>query len=192
MSNQICPIIKKVKRMDKKTIYSIRSGFFIALAGTLLMLVLLSINFVGPESVRNDKLMIGGTILFISLYIFLLVGIYKSISNAKNLNNGKINFKKAFLNGFIVSLSTAIFSVICTLIFYELLYSEYNTDMTNVLTEKLSKQNLSETELNSKIKEQTKYYSTALQAQFSFAGNLITGLAFSLILSLFLKSKDIK
>lgn len=178
--------------MDKRTLYSIKTGFLIALSGTVLMLILLALNFVGPESVYNDKLMIGGTILFISLYVFLLIGIYKSISNAKKLNNGKIDFKKALMSGLIVSILTAIFAVVFTIIFYELIYPEYNTDMTKVLTEKLSKQDLSETELSNKIKEQTQYYSTSMQAQFSFAGNLITGLAFSLVLSLFLKSKNTK
>ena len=174
--------------MNKKTLYSVKSGFLIALAGTLLMLLLLAINFVGPEAVKNDNLMIGGTILFISLYIFLLIGIYKSISNGKKTTQN-LTFKNAFFIGCIVSLSTAIFSVVFTLIFYEILYPNFNGDITTVLTEKLSNQNLSEREIIEKINEQTTYYSTAVQAQFAFVGNLITGIAFSLILSLFLKSK---
>ena len=76
------------------------------------------------------------------------------------------------------------------IIFYELMYPDYNADMVSVLTEKLSEQGLSKQEINEKIEEQTKYYSTALQSQFAFTGNLITGLAFSLLLSLFLKSKN--
>ncbi|WP_109301219.1 DUF4199 domain-containing protein [Aquimarina sp. AU474] len=174
--------------MNQKTLYSVKSGFLIALAGTLLMLILLVLNFVGPESIKKDKLMIGGTILFISLYIFLLLGIYKSISNTKRITQN-LTFKSAFLTGFIVSLATAIFSALFTLLFYEVIYPNYNADMTTVLTEKLSNQNLNETEMIKKINEQTKYYSTTMQAQFSFVGNLITGIAFSLILSLFLKSK---
>ena len=175
--------------MDKRIIHPVKSGFFIALAGTLLMLSLLAINYVGPESVRNDQFMVGGTILFISLYVFLLIGIYRSIAFIKRLKDDNLNFKTAFLTGLVVSLSAALFSVVFTIIFYELMYSDYNADMTEVLTDKLSKQNLSTTELKSKIEEQTKYYSTAMQAQFAFVGNLITGLAFSLVLSLFLKSK---
>lgn len=174
--------------MNKGTLYSVKSGFLIALAGTLLMLILLAINYVGPESVKNDKLMIGGTILFIALYVFLLIGIYKSISNVKKTTQN-LTFKNAFAVGFMVSLATAIFSVLFTLIFYEMLYPNYNTDMTIVLNEKLSNQNLSEQEITEKINEQTTYYSTAMQAQFAFVGNLMTGIAFSLILSLFLKSK---
>ncbi|WP_040282393.1 DUF4199 domain-containing protein [Psychroserpens damuponensis] len=174
--------------MNKQTLFSVKSGFLIALSGTLLMLILLALNFVGPESVKNDKLMIGGTILFISLYIFLLFGIYKSISNVKKTAQ-VLTFKSAFFTGFIVSLATAIFSVLFTILFYEIIYPNYNTDMSTVLIEKLSNQNLNETEIAEKISEQTKYYSTVIQAQFSFVGNLITGIAFSLILSLFLKSK---
>lgn len=175
--------------MDKKTIYSIKIGFLIALAGTLLMLLLLALNLVGPESVGNDRLMIGGTILFITLYLFLLWGIYLSISKVQKINNGSITFKKAFTTGLIVSLSTAVFAVLLTIVFYELIYPGYNTDMKRVLTEKLSKQNISETELTNKIEEQAKYYSTTMQAQFALVGNLITGIAFSLILGLFLKDK---
>lgn len=174
--------------MNKITLYSVKSGFLIALAGTLLMLILLGLNFVGPESVKNDKLMIGGTILFISLYIFLLIGIYKSISNTKILSD-TLSFKKAFETGVIVSLSTALFSVLFTLVFYEVIYPDYNLDMTNILTEKLSNQNLSNAEMTEKINEQSKYYSTVMQTQFSFVGNLLTGITFTLLLSLFLKSK---
>ncbi len=177
--------------MNKQTLYSVKSGFSVALAGTLLMLILLALNFVGPESVKNDKLMIGGTILFISLYIFLLLGIYKSISHIKNIFK-KLTFKNAFVTGFVVSLTTAIFSVLFTLLFYEAIYPNYNTDMITVLTEKLSNQNLSEAEIIEKINEQTKYYSTAMQAQFSFVGNLITGITFSIILGLFLKSQKLR
>lgn len=175
--------------MNKKTLFSIKTGFIIALAGTLLMLFLLAINFVGPESVRNNKLMIGGTILFISLYLFLLFGIYKSIVYTKK-NSLTLTFKNAFLSGLIVSLFTAIFSVLFTIIFYELIYPNYNTDMTKVLTEKFSNSNLNNEEIFTKINEQTKYYNTYIQAQFSFVGNLITGIAFTLLLSLFLKSKN--
>ena len=174
--------------MNKQTMYSVKSGFLITIAGTLLMLILLFLNFVGPESVKNDKLMVGGTILFISLYVFLLLGIYTSISKVKKITQN-LTFKNAFITGFVVSLSTAIFSVLFTILFYELIYPDYNADMATVLTEKLTNQNLSEIERTEKINEQTKYYSTAMQAQFSFVGNLITGIAFSLILSLFLKSK---
>ncbi|WP_085296753.1 DUF4199 domain-containing protein [Cognaticolwellia mytili] len=178
--------------MDKSTMYSIKAGIFIASAGTLLMLILLSLSLVGPESVSNNKLTIGGTILFIFLYVFLLLGIYKSILIAKKLNGAKLTFKKALLTGAVVSISTATFSAIFTIFFYNWIYPEYNSDMIKVITEKLSTTNLSEEEIGAKINEHKKYYSTQIQAQFSFVGNLITGLAFSLILSLFLKSKDIK
>ena len=178
--------------MDKTNKYAIKSGFFIALAGSLLMGLLLILNFVGPESVNNDRLMIGGTILFISLYIFLLFGIYKSLVNYKVENNGILSFKNAFYQGLIVSISTAVFAVIFTIIFYTLICPDYNKDMTDILTEKLSSQNLNPVEIEAKIKEQTQYYSTAMQAQFAFVGNLLTGLAFTLILSLFLKSKSSK
>ena len=175
--------------MDKTKLYSIKLGFIIALAGTLLMLLLLAINFVGPSAVLNDNFMIGGTILFISLYVFLFFGIYKAISFAKSSNDGDITFKKAFIQGILTSMSTAIFAVIFTVIFYELMYPDYVESMQKVLTEKMSDQNLNAAEMELKINEQTKYYSTGMQAQFSFVGNLITGLAFTLILSLFLKSK---
>lgn len=178
--------------MDKTKLYSIKSGFLIAVFGTVLMLLLLALKLVGPQSVNNGKLMIGASILFISLYLFLLMGVYKSISNAKKSRGGKINFSRAFLIGALVSLSTAIFAVVFTVIFYELIYSDYNSDMKNILIDKLSKQDLKEVELIAKIKEQTQYYSTTMQAQFSFVGNLITGLAFSLIVSLFMKSKKSK
>ncbi|MDW3194294.1 MAG: DUF4199 domain-containing protein [Cytophagales bacterium] len=177
--------------MKHHTIYSTGVGFLIALFGTLFMLLLLSLDLVGPASIRNDKFMVGGTILFISLYVFLLFGIYKSIRNVKKTSS-ILSFRSAFLEGLITSLSTAVFAVIFTILFYELIYPDYSNEMSAVVTEKLSNQGLDSVELQDKVKEQTKYYSTSIQAQFSFVGNLITGLAFTLILSLFLKSKKQK
>ncbi|WP_459210875.1 DUF4199 domain-containing protein [Aquimarina rhabdastrellae] len=176
--------------MDKKTKYAIKTGFVIALSGTVLMLLLLAIHMVGPKAIENDMFMIGGTILFIALYLFLLLGIGKSILAYKNNNGGKISFLQAFKNGMWVSLSTAVFAVVFTIIFYEYIYTTYIEDMTEVLIKKMSQQNIPAQELTQKVNEQTKYYSTTMQAQFSFVGNLITGGAFSLIMSLFFKSKE--
>ncbi len=175
--------------MKQTTKYSINVGFLIALSGTLFMLLLLSLGLVGPDAISNDYFMLGGTILFISLYVFLLLGIYRSIMYAKK-HSSTLLFKNAFLEGLTSSTSTAIFAVIFTIIFYELMYPDYGEDMRKVITEKLSNKNLNPGEIATKVEEQTKYYSTAMQAQFSFVGNLITGLAFTLILSLFLKSKN--
>ena len=176
---------------NSKIIYSIKLGFVVALSGSLIMLFLLGLDLVGPESVKNDRLMIGGTLLFISLYLLLLFGIFLNISKLKKISN-TLSFKHAFVTGFLVSLSTAIFSVLFTLIFYEIIYPDYNSEMTIVLTEKLTNQNLTDTEILQEINEQTKYYSTKMQAQFSFVGNLVTGSAFSFLISLFLKSKKDK
>lgn len=164
-------------------------GLIIALAGTVLMLVLFAMDYVGPESVVNDHLMYGGTILFIFLYIFLLTGLYVVFSKIKKLKNNTLTFPEALKFGICTSLSTATFSVIFTIVFYELIYPSYGLEMTEAITNKLQNSNANETEIIKKVAEQTKYYSTRVQAQFSFMGNLVTGVAFSVLLGLFLKTK---
>ena len=170
---------------------AIKIGFLIALAGTILMLLLLTIGYAGPKAISNNNFVVGGTILFIGLYLFLFLGIYKAIQKKKK-EAQKIDFKSSFTIGLLVSITTAIFSVIFTIIFYEFMYPDYVVDMKKVLIEKLSSQDLSTEEISNKVLEQTKYYSTNMQAQFSFIGNLITGIAFTLLLSLILKTKKRK
>jgi F0F1-type ATP synthase assembly protein I len=176
--------------MKQKLLISLLGGFFIALAGTILMLILMSLNLVGPESVKNDNLMYGGTILFISLYIFLLIGLFIGLKRVKKANGNTLLFKEALKVGFYISLSTAIFSVIFTVIFYELICPNYNQDMVEVVTLKLKNTELNPELVKQKIIEQADYYSTSIQAKFSFVGNLITGIVFSLLLGLFLKTKN--
>ncbi|TRX48707.1 DUF4199 domain-containing protein [Fulvivirga sp. M361] len=175
--------------MKQKVLSPILSGAFIALAGSILMLILLALNLVGPESIKNDNLMYGGTLLFISLYVFLLVGLFISMKKIKKLNGDTLTFLEALKTGFYTSLSTAIFGVIFTIIFYELIYPKYNQEMAEVITARLSNSPLSPEEINGKVAEQTQYYSTGIQAKFSFVGNLITGIAFSLVMGLFLRTK---
>ncbi len=175
--------------MDRRHFIPLLTGLCIALAGSIIMLILLCFNLVGPKAVENDLLMYGGTLLFISLYILLLVGLFICLSKFKKLNGNSLTFKQALLTGFLCSISTAIFSVIFTIIFYELIYPGYMPELQQILIEKLDKTIFSQEEITEKIKEQTLYYSTWTQAKFSFIGNLITGMAFTLMLSLFLKSK---
>ncbi len=164
-------------------------GLIIAFAGTVLMLILLAIDYVGPGSVKNDNLMYGGTILFIFLYIFLLVGLYVVLLKIKKLNQDSLTFLQAIRSGMYTSLSTALFSVIFTIVFYEFIYPDYGLEMAKVVSDKLESASAGPEEVAEKIAEQTKYYSTGVQAQFSFVGNLITGMAFSVLLGLFLKTR---
>ena len=46
--------------------------------------------------------------------------------------------------------------------------------------------------VNEKLLEKETYYSTSVQSFYSFIGNLITGVAFTLLLSFFLKSNTKK
>jgi hypothetical protein len=176
--------------MKLKIAFMIAIGAGVALAGSLLMLLLLALHLVGPASVKNDRLMYGGTLLFISLYIFLLVGLFYGLRKVKQLNGGGLTFLQAVTSGFYVSLSTAVFSVIFTVAFYEMIYPEYNQQMAEIITSKMKNSNLNPVEISGKVAEQTQYYSTWVQAKFAFVGNLITGIAFSVLLSLFLKTKN--
>jgi hypothetical protein len=176
--------------MKLKIAFMISIGAGVALAGSLLMLLLLALHLVGPTSVKNDRLMYGGTLLFISLYVFLLVGLFFGLRKVKQLNDGRLSFLQAITSGLYVSLSTAVFSMIFTGVFYEMIYPEYNQQMAEIITAKMENSNLSAVEIKEKVAEQTQYYSTWVQAKFAFVGNLITGIGFSVLLSLFLKTKS--
>lgn len=166
---------------------SIVYGFVIALAGSVLMLTLIVLKLLGPKAIALETEMTGGTVLFLMLYLFLLFGIYFAIKKRK-LKLGRIQFKEAVLMGILVSVATALFSVIFTVIFYELVYPTYVTEVIEALKLKMESTGVSSDKLYAKLAEKEAYYSTASQSLFSFIGNLITGIAFTLLLSFFLKS----
>jgi len=55
---------------------AIFNGLAVALAGSVLMVSLLGLKLIGPKAISLDTEMIGGTILFLMLYLFLLFAIY--------------------------------------------------------------------------------------------------------------------
>ena len=171
---------------------SILCGLAVALAGSVLMLSLIGLKLLGPEAIALDTDMTGGTILFLMLYLFLLFAIYFAIKKRKESLGQTITFKEAVLQGFIVSLSTAVFSVVFTFLFYDLLYPSYVSETLEALKLKMESIGVPAEKLNAKLAEKREYYSTRTQSFFSFTGNLITGLAFTLLLAFFLKSNTKK
>lgn len=167
-------------------------GLVVAFAGSILMLTLLWLKLIGPKAISLDNEMTGGTILFLMLYLFLLFGIYFAIKKKKEQNGQIISYKEALLQGLILSLSTAIFSVIFTYIFYELLYPNYVADILNALKTQMQNANVPVEKLEAKLLEKQEYYRTSMQSFYSFIGNFITGSAFTLLLSFFLKSNNRK
>lgn len=167
---------------------SILYGLIVSLAGSGLMISLVWLKLLGPKAILLNNEMIGGTILFLFLYLFLLFGIYYSIKKRKQQNGLKITFKEALLQGIIVSLSTAVFSVLFTYVFYDIFYPNYVTEILEALKFKMESATVQQEMITEKLLEKKNYYSTSVQSSFSFIGNLITGIAFSLLLSFFLKS----
>ncbi len=163
-------------------------GLTIALAGTILMFSLLGLGLLGPDAVSSDKEMIGGTILFLMIYLFLLIGIYFALKKKKDQDNSQLSFKEAVLQGFVISLTTAIFSVVFTYFFYEVLYPEYVTELLSAMKEKMNLLGIPKEKIDKKLAERTMYYSTTTQSTYSFIGNFITGIAFTFLLSFFLKT----
>lgn len=167
---------------------SILYGLIVSLAGSGLMISLIGLKLLGPKAIPLDNEMIGGTILFLFLYLFLLFGIYFAIKKRKQQKGQTITFKEALLQGIVVSLSTAIFSVLFTYLFYDILYPSYATETLEALKIKMESVNVPNEMMNEKLIEKKEYYSTSVQSFFSFIGNFITGTAFALLLSFFLKS----
>ncbi len=163
-------------------------GFMVALAGSVLMLTLIALKLVGPKAIALETEMTGGTILFLMLYLFLLFGIYFAIKKKKDEQGQSLSFKEAVVQGMAVSTATAVFSVIFTIVFYELLYPTYVVETIDALKLKMENAGVSIDLLNTKLGEREAYLSTSSQSLFSFVGNLITGAAFTLLLSFFLKS----
>ncbi len=163
-------------------------GLMIALGGTLLMLSLLGLDMIGPDTISSEKEMIGGTILFLMIYLFLLFGIYFALKKIKDENKGILTFQKALKTGILTSLSAAVFSVFFTVIFYEVIYPDYVSDLMASLKEKMELEKIPNVRISEKLEETKSYYSTQSQSLFSFIGNFTTGAAFTLLLSFFLKN----
>ena len=154
------------------------------------MISLLGLKLIGPKAISLDTEMIGGTILFLMLYLFLLFAIYLTIKKRKEHNGQKITFKEALLQGTVLSISSAVFSVVLTYLFYEILYPNYVTDILSSLQAKMQSLNIEPEKLQQKLAEKKQYYGTSVQSFYSFVGNLITGISFTLLLSFFLKSNS--
>jgi hypothetical protein len=169
---------------------AIFNGLAVALAGSVLMISLLGLKLIGPKAISLDSEMIGGTILFLMLYLFLLFAIYLTIKKQKENNGQKITFKEALLQGTVLSISTAASSVVLTYLFYEILYPDYVPDTLSSLQTKMQSLNIEPEKLQQKLTEKKEYYSTSVQSFYSFVGNLITGISFTFLLSFFLKSNS--
>ena len=171
---------------------SILYGLIVALAGSILMVSLVGLKMLGPKAISLGNEMVGGTILFLFLYLFLLFGIYFVIKKKKQQNGQTIAFKEALSQGIVVSLSTAVFSVLFTYLFYDILYPNYVSETLEALKIKMESINVPKQMVDEKLLEKETYYSTPIQSFYSFIGNLITGIAFTLLLSFFLKSNSKK
>jgi hypothetical protein len=62
--------------------------------------------------------------------------------------------------------------------------------MLSSLQTKMQSMNVEPERLQQKLAEKKEYYSTSVQSFYSFIGNLITGISFTLLLSFILKSKS--
>lgn len=154
------------------------------------MLFLIVLKLIGPEAISLGQEMAGGTVLFLFLYLFLLFGVFFTIKKWKQDNHQQITFRAALIQGLAVSLSTATFSILFTYIFYELLYPDYVAETLRSLKLRMESLNIPEEKINEKLLEKKEYYRTEVQSFYSFVGNLITGVAFTLLFSFFLKSSQ--
>ncbi|WP_343488432.1 DUF4199 domain-containing protein [Allomuricauda sp. d1] len=188
MSLNLAEIEKEMAKLKTPIVH----GFVVALAGSVLMLILIALRLIGPKAIVLETEMTGGTILFLMLYLFLLFAIYFAIKKKKDALGRSIKFKEAAIQGLTVSIATAVFSVIFTVIFYELLYPTYVAETIDALKIKMEITGVPEDKLNEKLEERKAYLSTSSQSLYSFVGNLITGVAFTLLLSFFLKSSTKK
>lgn len=164
-------------------------GFVVALCASVLMILLVGLDMLGPDAVLHDREMIGGTVLFLMIYLFLLFGVYFVLKNEKDRKGGTLRFRKAVVLGMLTSLSAGIFSVLFTILFYEVVYPEYVSDLLVSLGEKMEVDQIPKERIQSKLQERATYYSTGTQSVYSFIGNFTTGMAFTLLLSFFLKNK---
>ena len=165
-------------------------GIVIAIAGSIIMISLVWLGLLGPKGIQNDREMIGGTILFLMIYLLLLVGIYFVLQNEKTSNHNLLSFRRAMVIGLVTSISTAICSVILTVLFYESLYPTYVGEVLEALQNKMQLLGINGEQIEQKLFEKRAYYSTSNQCIFSFTGNLITGTAFTLLLAFFLKNQN--
>ena len=167
----------------------IQYGFMIAFCGAILMLSLVGLGFLGPSAVLSGKEMTGGTLLFLMIYLFLLIGIYFVLIRQKECAEGVLSFKTAITQGILTSFSTAFFSVLLTILFYEILYPEYVNELLTALKEKMELENIPKYRVEEKLAERKTYYRTSNQCLYSFIGNFTTGASFTLLLSFFLKTQ---
>lgn len=163
-------------------------GFLIAAAESLLLGILLAFKLIGPEAeIDSPSFQVGGTLLFIGIYLFLLFGVYIGISIFKKRNGNRLTYIEALKTGFWISLFSALVSVLFTYVFYELIYPDYRMLMLDKLEMTFESQNLEPGLIKTKLVEFSDYYSTRAQAAYTFLGHLVTGIFYSILLGVFMK-----
>lgn len=163
-------------------------GLSVTLLDSLLLSILLHMDVLGPfGEIQNRTYQIGGTILFLGIYLFLFFGVFYGLRQFKVKNEGKMTYKEALINGGTISFFTAFTSILATIILYEFVYPDYAVLMGEKVRVAMTEKGLEEKLISEKVTEIIDYHQTFVQAKFSTIGNFITGLFYTLILGVFMK-----
>ena len=167
---------------------SLLIGTMVTLLTSALLALLISMDLLGPTSEIADlSYQLGGTILFAGIYLFLLIGVFAGMQQARKRGGDTLTFKSAFMNGALISFFVAVTGVIATIVLYELIFPTYATMMGEKVRVAMRVQSIDESIINEKVTTTIQYYGTMTQAKYAMLGNLTTGLFYSLVLAIFMK-----
>ena len=126
-----------------------------------------------------------------SLFI-LIFGIYFGIKQAKRANENTISYAQAIKTGIGISLITAIIVSVFTYLYCVVINPGYADFMMKETQNELIKSGTSMQNISVQLQKIKQQFSTASQVMMALVGQFVIGCIASAIISLFLKTKNLK
>jgi len=137
---------------------------------------------INPMTIRGISGLVG--------LVILGIGMYSATQSVKRQQAGSLTYKQAITSGIFVALITAIIVSVFTLIYCNYINPNYADYMVAAGKRQMVADGESATAITTHVKDLQKQYSTPMQVMQSFVGQLLSGTIISLIMGLFIKTKN--
>ena len=123
--------------------------------------------------------------------LILVLGIYFGLRDAKKKGNNLITYKTAVLTGIKMSLIVAIIVSIFSLIYCTIINPGFRNFMVSEVERTMKASGASSYEITDQIEKAKREFSTPMQMMQSFIGQSVIGMLASLIIGIFIRTKNI-
>ncbi len=122
--------------------------------------------------------------------VILGIGIYSGMQGIKRNQNGHLTYKQAILTGMLIALVTGIITGAFTFIYCQLINPHFAADMLSESRKVMIAQGMAATSVEANLTDLQKQLTTPAQVGQAFVGQLVGGMVISLVMGLFIKTKN--